>query len=432
MKKKLLITCGITALIILVIIGIEYIQFLHATSRMKELSANLEKRIVEWEKREYKRPVLVGPVIPGNAAEFYRQAEEQMHKLVDQTDARIEWGEYVGSFKPLSATGISYYEQAKPIIELVRKGNNAETYKSLLNLRQGIKVPALLASRNIANAMVIQGRELENNNRASEALELYSGILMYGDDYVRDGPLLSAMFGIGCFEIGYEEIRSMVLRHRLSNDNLNKLTEYCNTLLSYEPSFQHNYETETLAMISSMKSEMAEKESFPPSFWLKTILSIQAWDDIPPIYKEIGRMTTLPYNKAKDASGKLQERVKWFWNPLTRLLCSSQTEFSSVWHQNRAQRRGLDILCALELYQARHHKYPDKLSDLTSDLPAEASAQAGIIKEVPLDPFSDQPIIYRVQPDGTIMLYSVGENLKDDGGDEKRYNDIVIAPLKGS
>ena len=53
-----------------------------------------------------------------------------------------------------------------------------------------------------------------------------------------------------------------------------------------------------------------------------------------------------------------------------------------------------------------------------------------IMQDIPLDPFSDQPFIYKVNQDGTIMLYSVGENLKDDGGDQKQYNDIVIAPLK--
>jgi hypothetical protein len=41
--------------------------------------------------------------------------------------------------------------------------------------------------------------------------------------------------------------------------------------------------------------------------------------------------------------------------------------------------------------------------------------QGGYLKAVPMDPWSDGPLIYRRMPDGFI-LYSVGVNFKDDGG----------------
>ena len=38
------------------------------------------------------------------------------------------------------------------------------------------------------------------------------------------------------------------------------------------------------------------------------------------------------------------------------------------------------------------------------------------VPKVPLDPVDGQPLRYRRNADGTFLLYSVGENGKDDGG----------------
>src|SRR5262249_52975358 len=52
-------------------------------------------------------------------------------------------------------------------------------------------------------------------------------------------------------------------------------------------------------------------------------------------------------------------------------------------------------------------KYPARLDDLA---PA-------YLKEVPLDFMDGKPLRYRTKEDGTFLLYSVGEDGKDDGGD---------------
>jgi hypothetical protein len=62
---------------------------------------------------------------------------------------------------------------------------------------------------------------------------------------------------------------------------------------------------------------------------------------------------------------------------------------------------------ALKRYQLRHGNYPP---DLNSLVPEFAS-------KVPRDPVDGQPLRYRLNADGTFLLYSIGENGKDDGGD---------------
>ena len=62
---------------------------------------------------------------------------------------------------------------------------------------------------------------------------------------------------------------------------------------------------------------------------------------------------------------------------------------------------------ALKRFELRHGKFPETLTELT---PAFTSA-------IPLDAMNGQPLQYHLNIDGTYVLYSVGENGIDDGGD---------------
>jgi hypothetical protein len=61
---------------------------------------------------------------------------------------------------------------------------------------------------------------------------------------------------------------------------------------------------------------------------------------------------------------------------------------------------------ALKRYQLKHGNYPPDLNSLVPEY----------VPSVPLDPVDGQPLRYRLNADGTFLLYSVGENGKDDGG----------------
>jgi hypothetical protein len=65
------------------------------------------------------------------------------------------------------------------------------------------------------------------------------------------------------------------------------------------------------------------------------------------------------------------------------------------------------IACRLERYRLAHGSYPASLDAL---VPAYGA-------ELPPDIMSGQPYIYRLNKDGTYLLYSVGWNQKDDHGD---------------
>lgn len=62
---------------------------------------------------------------------------------------------------------------------------------------------------------------------------------------------------------------------------------------------------------------------------------------------------------------------------------------------------------ALKRFQLAHGCLPTQLSDLAPSF----------VPSVPLDPVDGQPLRYRLQTDGRYLLYSLGPNGVDDGGD---------------
>ena len=75
-------------------------------------------------------------------------------------------------------------------------------------------------------------------------------------------------------------------------------------------------------------------------------------------------------------------------------------------HRNRAVSNALMATLAILRYEKTNNRFPENLEILVSE---------GYLDSLPIDPFSDQPQIYRTD-NGSFLLYSVGEDFDDDGG----------------
>jgi len=81
-------------------------------------------------------------------------------------------------------------------------------------------------------------------------------------------------------------------------------------------------------------------------------------------------------------------------------------------------RRFIDAVgLALLGYRDVHGELPESLDALVPTY----------FDDEPMDPYADGPLVYRVNGDGSALVYSVGEDLEDDGGvDDFREGDLVI------
>jgi hypothetical protein len=69
---------------------------------------------------------------------------------------------------------------------------------------------------------------------------------------------------------------------------------------------------------------------------------------------------------------------------------------------------------ATERYRLAHAQWPESLDAL---VPA-------YLERVPTDPYSKRPLRYRLTDDGGCVIYSIGPNQRDDGGQKPAHNDM--------
>lgn len=139
-------------------------------------------------------------------------------------------------------------------------------------------------------------------------------------------------------------------------------------------------------------------------------------------YDALDKWVATPYHLAAAEADQLDQRAKTCENPLLRKLLSSLPRVRTLEERSVANRRAMHLIACILAQHGKAGAYPASLDALkVSDL-----------KELRTDPFSGRDFVYKKE--GTnFTVYTVGENLKDDGGkhDETRKSgDYVYWPMQ--
>jgi hypothetical protein len=103
---------------------------------------------------------------------------------------------------------------------------------------------------------------------------------------------------------------------------------------------------------------------------------------------------------------------------------ATDADLSKIWQttaHNQTLVNEAQIACALERCHLAHGKYPETLDALAPQF----------IEKIPHDIIGGQPLHYRRTDDGKFLLYSVGWNEIDDGGQEPLTKGGVIDYTNG-
>lgn len=121
-------------------------------------------------------------------------------------------------------------------------------------------------------------------------------------------------------------------------------------------------------------------------------------------------MTKTPW-QIKNGTYKYFEEIEKINNNNLLLLIFDlkPTSIFRLYHETNTQMEALITILAILRFKTDHNRLPATLDELVS---------AGYLHSVPMDPYSDGALVYK--PDGdNFKLYSVGEDLVDDGGSDK-------------
>jgi len=120
-------------------------------------------------------------------------------------------------------------------------------------------------------------------------------------------------------------------------------------------------------------------------------------------------------------------RLRFF---LIRNLLPAFSRAHEIAYRSRMHYESTVTILALERWRLEKNEYPETLSKLIA---------GGFLKSLPMDLYSDRPLIYR-RANGDFILYSIGQNFEDDNGEvaierdrpmrwgTREAGDIVIWP----
>jgi hypothetical protein len=143
-----------------------------------------------------------------------------------------------------------------------------------------------------------------------------------------------------------------------------------------------------------------------------------------------------PYEKRASGTKTPEEalysvpRHKYRYYLLYSLLPAT-ARVSELAYRGRMQHEATLTILAMKRWRLRNDDYPASLNELID---------AGLLEDLPADPYSDKSLVYRRTGEGFI-LYSVGPNFKDDDGEvatergrpmrwgTREAGDIILWPL---
>jgi len=238
-------------------------------------------------------------------------------------------------------------------LRLIRLGlsRNCSVHTDLVMTNIGGELNDLAGSKRLAQLLVQEGRLAEMEGRFADAAQSYVDTIHFGNEISRGGFMINRLVGVACEAIG---------------------------------------DTPLSKLVPKLKPDEARR----------VIVELEKIESAGITWEEVRR------NENRFARYQLSKG----FNPITFVM----TRWESWQARQRAEMRHKRIVAhlrlliaelALRCYQSDKARAPTSLEQLVP----------GYLQRVPVDPFRDNPMIYRVK--GTNwLLYSVGEDGVDDGG----------------
>lgn len=197
-----------------------------------------------------------------------------------------------------------------------------------------------------------EGQFAEQENRTNDAVQSYLACIAYGEKISRGGFIIHRLVGIACESLGYDPLSKMV------------------------PSLSCEQSRPIIAEL--------EKIQYSGITWQEVSQGERRY------FESEVRQTINP--------------IRWGMAWYTARAGRQKSEEKH--NRTNARLRLLTVELALRCYQADHGRAADNLEQLVSKY----------IQRVPPDPFSQQPLRYRALDGTNWVLYSVGIDRVDNGG----------------
>jgi hypothetical protein len=303
-----------------------------------------------------------------------------------------------------------------------------------------ILLPPLREIRGLARLGCWQALIHIDANQPNQAIENCLAIARAGSHWQRKGTLIEQLVGLGVSGLAYMEMLNIVATKELSSIDLKQVQE--KLLQIYPQSFPlMNMEGERIAFLDMVQHLFteggpggghiipgrlsdfqfatdffdSELHTFRLPFYTAAAMVHVGRDETiakcNEIYDRLGKLAKMsPYEKhisdPNGVEGMISTLPKYRYF-LIHLLMPAIDRVSEIAYRGKASHQATITVLALRRWRLEKNEYPAHLDELVA---------AGYLKELPADPFSDKPLVYKKAGDD-FTLYSVGSNFTDDGGE---------------
>lgn len=246
--------------------------------------------------------------------------------------------------------------------------------------------------------IALQALAVENSRVVLSTCKIDERLLMNFQQHIED--VMPSDSDIADFQVERFMIRDMIQRC-FTDDGKGSgrmIPRMLTNSLSGDGIFPNNCEL-ALALISANRKKMTDR-------FEGLYDKMQVWATMTPWQINEENVHELMESEFEGSSNL--EKVRYF---AYYILTPVMLKVSETPYRLKVQTEGLVTTIALLRYYEETEQYPENLSQLT---------EAGYMEDIPMDPYSDGPLVYRRTEDG-FTLYSVGMNFKDDGGKPGRY-----------
>jgi hypothetical protein len=304
-----------------------------------------------------------------------------------------------------------------------------------------IVVPHLSTLKYLARLGIWQSRMDLYQGQIQQALENCVALARAGSHWQGKGTFIEELVGIAISALAHTEILHVTQAQKLSANQLKQLQQQLSQI--YPRAYPlMEMEGERLAFLDAVQHVFSDGgpgggHLLPRGLmWLENLDAIDGGsynDDtlLTPFFTARGMLHARrdeTVTKANELYDQLQKtskmspyerRVQKTRNEEEMLMNLPYRKYYLIHHLMPAMSRATEIayrhkvtheatltILALLRWQLDKRDYPAAIDDLVG---------AGYLKLLPQDPFSDKPLVYR-RTDGEFVLYSLGPNFADDGG----------------
>ncbi len=314
---------------------------------------------------------------------------------------------YAAPRDPLPPRVQQLLEHRRALLVSTREATRCTRVDWAFQYERGGQAPivSLLAARWLADLLVIEGHERAQAGDLQGAAERYLDVARFGADLATQGVLIHGLVGVG-MGLGLRALGALLTSSDPAKLPLGPIGDELARLEPAQASLAPGFRGERLTLFRSLKEEHAPLDSTERGDALVDVvfgraLAAHSLGEMDPWLRTAEATVAEPdAAKAEATTKQLEAAFVTSRNPITRMVLPSLLRARIPAIEARARFALLRAAVAVEQARLRDKRYPDALAGAPSDPWASPAA-----------------LHYRVEDGGAgYVLWSVGDNLKDDGG----------------